>query len=82
MATAIAMRIVVRILFFATKVTQGPLLSVHYRHVKRIPNSRCVFRSVTVAFADTAKMNAHIRATSLPDPDIAGDRRGMLVLGS
>jgi hypothetical protein len=44
------------------------LLSVHYTHIKRPPNSRGVFRS---GLADTTKMTAHSRATGLPD--LAGD---------
>jgi hypothetical protein len=47
MAMAIAMRIAHRdpTLYFATKVkvTQGALLSAQYTHIKRPPNSRCVF---------------------------------------
>jgi hypothetical protein len=68
MAMAITMRRVARILFFATEVTQGPLPSTHYTHIKRPPNSRCVFPSV---LEDTTKMTAHSRATGLPD--LAGD---------
>ena len=55
--------------FFATEVTQGTLFRAHYTHIKRPPNSRCVFLS---ALEDTTKMTAHSRATGLPD--IAGDR--------
>jgi hypothetical protein len=54
----------------ATEVTQGPLLSVHYTHIKRTPNSRCVFR-IGLADANITKMTAHSRATGLPD--LAGD---------
>jgi hypothetical protein len=35
MAMAITVRMVARVLFFATEVTQGPLSSVHYTHIKR-----------------------------------------------
>jgi hypothetical protein len=65
---AITIRMVARF-FFATEVTQGPLLSGHYAHIKRPPNSRCVFRS---GFADTTKMAAHSRATA--PPDLVGGR--------
>jgi hypothetical protein len=68
MTMAIIMRIVIRIFFFATEVTHGPLSSVHYTHIKRTPNSRCVFRS---GHDDTTKMAAHSRATA--PPDLAGD---------
>ena len=68
MAMAIAMLSVTRI-FFATEATQGPFLSVHYAHIKRPPNSRCVFRS---GREDTTKMAAHSRATA--PPDLAGDQ--------
>jgi hypothetical protein len=56
--------------FYATEVTltQGPLPSLHYTHIKCPPNSRCVFLSV---LEDTTKMTAHSRATGLPD--LAGD---------
>ena len=67
MAMSIAMRIVTRIFVFATEVTQGPLLSVHYTHINRTPNSRCVFR-----LEDTTTMTAHSRATAIFD--LAGDR--------
>jgi hypothetical protein len=56
--------------FPATEVTQGTLLSAHHTHIKRPPNSRCVFLS---GLEDTAKMTAHSRATGLPDLDLAGD---------
>ena len=62
------MCIVTRIFVFATEVIQGPLLSVHFTHIKRPPNSRCVFRS---GLADTTKMTAHSRATGLLD--LVGD---------
>jgi hypothetical protein len=45
--------------FFVTEVTQGPLFSVHYVHIKRPPNSHCVFRS---GLGDTSKMTAHSKA--------------------
>ena len=54
--------------FFATKVTQGTLFRAQYTHIKRPPNSSCVFLS---ALEDTTKMTAHSRATGLPD--LAGD---------
>ena len=74
---AITMRMVARF-FFATEVTQRPLLSAHYTHIKRPPNSRCVFLS---GLEDTAKMTAHSRATGLPD--LAGDLlRGDIVVVS
>ena len=60
----VVMRIATRILFFATEVTQEPLSSVHYTHIKRLPNLRCVFRS---GLADTTKMTPHSMATGLPD---------------
>jgi hypothetical protein len=65
---AITMRMVVRIFVSSTEATQGPLLSVHYTHIKRPPNSRCVFLS---GLEDTAKMTAHSRSTGIPD--LAGD---------
>ena len=68
MAMAITMRRVARIFFFATEVTQGTLFRAHHTHIKRPPNSRCVFLSV---LEDTTKMTAHSRATGLPD--LAGD---------
>ena len=68
MAMAITMRMLARIFFFATEVTQGTLLIAHYTHIKRPPNSRCVFLS---ALEDTTKMTAHSRATGLPD--LVGD---------
>ena len=70
MAMAITMRRVARIFFYATEVTQGTLFRAHYTHIKRPPNSRCVFLS---ALEDTTKMTAHSRATGLPD--LAGDPR-------
>ena len=72
MAMAITMRRVARIFFFATEVTQGRLFRAHYTHIKRPPNSRCVFLS---ALEDTTKMTAHSRATGLPD--LAGDLAGV-----
>ena len=77
MAMAITMRMVARIFFFATEVTQGPLSSAHYTHIKRPPNSRCVFLSV---LEDTTKMTAHSKATGLPD--LAGDRTAQAALCS
>jgi hypothetical protein len=68
MAMAITMRMVARFFPPATEVTQGPLSSVHYTHIKRPPNSRCVFLS---GLEDTTKIPAHSRATGLPD--LAGD---------
>jgi hypothetical protein len=62
MAMAIAMRIAARIFPPATEVTQGPLSSVHYTHIKRPPNSRWVFLSV---LEDTTEMTAHSRAKQL-----------------
>ena len=56
MVMAITMRMVARFFFFATEATQGPLSSVHYTHIKRPPNSRCVFFS---GLEDTTKMTAH-----------------------
>ena len=38
MAMAITMRMAARILFFTTEVTQGPLSSVHYTHIKHTPS--------------------------------------------
>ena len=75
MAMVITMRMVARFFFFATEVTQGPLLSAHYTYIKRPPNSRCVFPS---GLEDTAKMTAHSRATGLPD--LAGDRACVCVV--
>ena len=69
MAMTIAMRIGTRILFFDTEVTQGPVLSARYAHTKRIPKSRCVFRS---GFEDTTIMSPHSTATGRVD--LAGDR--------
>ena len=65
MAMAITMRMVARIFFFATEVTQGPLLGVQYTHIKRPPNSRCAFCS---GFEDATKMRAHSRGTCQADP--------------
>ena len=53
MAMAITMRMVARIFFFATEVTQGPLSSLHYTHIKRTPKSRC---AICNGCEDTAKM--------------------------
>ena len=69
MAMAITMRMVARIFFFATEVTQGPLSSVHYTHIKRSPKSRCAICS---GFEDTAKMSPRSRGTCLGD--LAGDQ--------
>ena len=60
--------------FFATEVTQGPLSSAHYTHIKSPPNSRCIFPSV---LEDTNKMTAHSRATGLPD--LAGGLYDVLI---
>ena len=73
MAMAITMRMVARIFFFATEVTQGPLSSVHYTHIKRSPKSRCAICS---GFEDTAKMSPRSRGTC--PPDLAGDPLYML----
>ena len=70
MAMAITMRMVARIFFFATEVTQGPLSSVHYTHIKRSPKSRCAICS---GFEDTAKMSPRSRGTCLAD--LAGDHK-------
>jgi hypothetical protein len=67
MAMAITMFMVARFCF-ATEVTQGRLLSAHYTHIKRPPNSRCVLPS---GLEDTTKMTTHSRPTGLPD--LAGD---------
>ena len=65
----ITMRMLARIFFFATEVTQGPLSSVHYTHIKRSPKSRCAICS---GFEDTAKMSPRSRGTC--PPDLAGDQ--------
>ena len=70
MAMAITMRRVARIFFFATEVTQGTLFRAHHTHIKRPPNSRCVFLSLS-ALEDTTKTTAYSGATGLPD--LAGD---------
>jgi hypothetical protein len=57
---AITMRMVARIIFFATEVTQGPLSSLHYTHIKHIPKSCCAICS---GFEDTAKMSPRSRGT-------------------
>ena len=56
--------------FFATEVTQGPLLSVHYTLYahKHTPNSRC---AIWRGFQDTIKMSSRSRGTCLGD--LAGD---------
>ena len=53
-----------RIFFFATEVTQGPLSSVRYTHIKHTPKSRCAICS---GIEDTTKMRAHGRGTCLAD---------------
>ena len=58
MAMAITMRMVAQIFVFATEVTQGPLSSVHYTHIKHTPKSRCAICS---GFEDTTKMSSHSR---------------------
>ena len=68
MAMAITMRMLARIFFFATEVTQGPLSSLHYAHIKRTPKSRCAICS---GFEDTAKMSSRSRGTC--PGDLAGD---------
>ena len=65
---AITMRMVARIFFFATEVTQGPLSSVHYTHIKHTPKSRCaIWRDCE----DAIKMSSRSRGTCLGD--LAGD---------
>ena len=66
---AITMRMVARIFVFATEVTQGPLSSVHYTHIKHTPESRCTICS---GFEDTTKTSPRSRGTCLGD--FAGDR--------
>ena len=68
MAMAITMRMLAQIFFFSTEVTQGPLSSVHYTHIKRSPKSRCAICS---GCEDTAKMSPRSRGTC--PPDLAGD---------
>jgi hypothetical protein len=70
MVMAITMRMLARILFFATEVTQRPLSSLHYTHIKRTPKSRC---AICNGCEDTAKMSLHSRGTCLGD--FAGDRQ-------
>jgi hypothetical protein len=65
---AITMRMVAQIFFFATEVTQGPLSSLHYTHIKRTPKSRC---AICNGCEDTAKMSPRSRGTCLAD--LAGD---------
>jgi hypothetical protein len=67
---AITMRTVARIFVFATEVTQGPLSSVHYTHIKYTPKSRCAICS---GFEDTTKMSPRSRGTC--PGDLAGDRQ-------
>jgi hypothetical protein len=50
-------------------LTLGIPLNLDFTHIKRPPNSRCVFLS---GLGDTAKMTAHSKATGLPD--LADDR--------
>jgi hypothetical protein len=64
MAMAITMRMVARIFFIATEVTQGPLSSVHYTHIKHTPKSRC---AICKGFEDATKMRAHSRGICLAD---------------
>ena len=66
---AITMRMVARIFVFATEVTQGPLSSVHYTHIKHTPKSRCAICS---GFEDTTKTSPRSRGTC--QGDLAGDR--------
>jgi hypothetical protein len=61
---AITMHMVARIFFFATEVTQGPLSSVHYTHIKRTPKSCC---AIDNGCEDTAKMSPRSRGTCLGD---------------
>jgi hypothetical protein len=68
MAMAITMRMLARIFFFATEVTQGPLSSLHYTHIKRKPKSR---GAICNGCEDTAKMSPRSRGTCLGD--LAGD---------
>ena len=65
---AITMRMVARIFVFVTEVTQGPLSSVHYTHIKHTPKSRCAICS---GFEDTTKMSPRSRGTC--PGDLAGD---------
>jgi hypothetical protein len=69
MTMAITMRMVARIFVFATEVTQGPLSSLHYTHIKRPPKSRC---AICDGFEDTTKMSPRSRGTCLGD--LSGDR--------
>ena len=81
MAMAITMRRVARIFFFATEVTQGTLFRAHYTHIKRPPNSRCVFLS---ALEDTTKMTAHSKLLasliSRMERTHADEQRGGLII--
>jgi hypothetical protein len=63
----IAMRMVARIFFFATEVTQGPFSSAHYTHIKHTPKPSCVICS---GFEDTTKMSPRIRGTCPGDLDL------------
>jgi hypothetical protein len=51
--------------------TRGPLLSVHYAHIKR-PALYVVYSAVASKLEDTTKMTAHSKATA--HPDLAGDQ--------
>jgi hypothetical protein len=68
MAMTITMRMVARVFVFVTEVTQGPLSSVHYTHIKHTPKSRCTICS---GFEDTTKMFPRSRGTC--PGDLAGD---------
>ena len=59
-----------------TEVTQGPLSSLHYTHIKRSPNSRCAICS-GFGFEDTAKMSSRSRGTC--PGDLTGDLLAGLV---
>jgi hypothetical protein len=46
MAMAITLRMVARIFFIATEVTQGPLSSVHYTHIKHKTHTKVTLRNL------------------------------------
>jgi hypothetical protein len=75
MAVAITMRMVAQFFFSPTEVTQGPLPSVHYTHIKRTPKSRCAICS---GFEDATTMSPRSRGTCLGD--LAGDHGGVGVV--
>jgi hypothetical protein len=65
---AITMRMLAQIFFSATEVTQGPLSSLHYTHIKRTQKPRC---AICNGCEDTAEMSPRSRGTCLGD--LAGD---------